>query len=205
MTASKRSRRCSPIDTDTARPGSWPSVKVQRLQSFSIAGRLPPNCWCSALPLDLGGARRPGEAVHVRNLRRQRGGDAASGSISVNERSRGVEEAFHLDTQRPAGPAGSGVRCCDTRHLDGDRFGGIDDLWVDAVEQPVSDVRRYLPADVADESGDDDARDRVSPSPARATPTRPSIAPADDSASSHECFASATIVAERIRRPTASL
>ena len=39
----------------------------------------------------------------------------------------------------------------------------------------------------------------------RATPARPSIAPADDNASSHECLASATMVAERIRRPTVSL
>ena len=37
------------------------------------------------------------------------------------------------------------------------------------------------------------------------TPISPSIAPADDNASSHECLASATMVAERIRRPTVSL
>ena len=39
----------------------------------------------------------------------------------------------------------------------------------------------------------------------RATPISPSMAPAEDSASSQECLASATMVAERIRRPTVSL
>ncbi|OHW72361.1 hypothetical protein AFC81_03370 [Mycobacterium avium subsp. paratuberculosis] len=38
-----------------------------------------------------------------------------------------------------------------------------------------------------------------------ATPIRPSTAPADESASSHECLASATMVADRIRLPTTSL
>jgi hypothetical protein len=51
----------------------------------------------------------------------------------------------------------------DTRHLDRRGFGGRDDLRVDPVEQPVSDVRGDLPADVADESRDDDSRDCVGP------------------------------------------
>lgn len=131
--------------------------------------------------------------------------DLAAELVSVADREVWADPGFDLDTQGAPGPAGAGVSMADSGHRGRCGFCGGDDVGADAVQQPVTDLGGDLPADMADEQRDRQAGDRVTLRLSGSNAISPTSAPAEDSASRQECFASLISVVEWIRRPTRSL
>ena len=150
-------------------------------------------------------ASYPSEAAHFGYLRRQRGGDLAVDLVGFGQGGVRGEETFDLDAQRASGPTGPSVGVINAWDGDCGGFGGRDDVGVDSIERVVSDVRvtsqptwQMNPVTMMPATASAQAQPN-------ATAISPDIAPAADRASSHECFASAIMVADWIRWPTASL
>ena len=150
-------------------------------------------------------AADPGQAACLGQLLGQGGGDFPADRIGVPGGQARIHPAFDLDPQRPPGPPGPGMGVQHAGHRPGRRLRGGDDRRVDAVGEAAHDIGGDLVADVADDHGDHLPRYRSPHGCPEATAISPASAPADDSASSHECRASATSVAELMRLPTTSL
>ena len=126
-----------------------------------------------------------------------------------------VELAFQIDCYGPQSHGWATMLSTLLR----DEY-GVNALSPSGITPLYADDARMMPTVFAEEQYEPrwslDARFQMNPVttiPATAsaqpqpsaTPISPSIAPAEDNASSHECLASATMVADRIRRPTTNL